>query len=66
MYQALLYAPECATVFWVCRIVVTTHELGKNLSNPRMNFVIHFDIVGNEVMKMHEEQVSRASANRIL
>ena len=48
------------------KTLVTTHELGKNLSNPRMNFVIHFDTVDADMMKMHEEQISKASSHKLV
>lgn len=41
-------------------IIVSTHELGRNLSNPDINFIIHFDMPADKrIYDLHLQQISR-------
>ena len=39
-------------------IIATTHETGKNLTNPNLRFIIHYDIPERNVYKTHVGQLA--------
>ncbi len=46
------------------KTLITTHELGKNLSNPKIGFIIHFDMPNPEIAKVHEGQISNIAKEK--
>jgi len=48
-------------------ILVTTQEAGKNLSNPHIRFVIHYDVPDSEELhQLHVTQIGQLSANPVV
>lgn len=48
-------------------ILVTTHEAGKNLSNPRIRFIIHYDIPEDDIVyRLHIMQIGQLADNPVI
>lgn len=48
-------------------ILVTTHEVGKNLSNHRIRFIVHFDVPeSNHLHMLHASQIGPLSENPVV
>ena len=48
-------------------ILVTTHEAGKNLSNPHIRFIIHYDIPEDqELYQLHATQIGRLVTDAVV
>ena len=48
-------------------VLVTTHEAGKNLSNPRIRFIIHYDVPENqELYQLHVSQIGQLTEKPIV
>lgn len=48
-------------------ILVTTHEAGKNLSNPHIRFIVHFDVpVDEKLYKLHVAQIGRLASDAVV
>lgn len=48
-------------------ILVTTHEAGKNLSNPHIRFIIHYDIPEDqELYQLHATQIGRQVTDAVV
>lgn len=48
-------------------VLVTTHNIGKNLSNPNIRFVIHYDIPSDEQLyKLHVSQIGKLAKNPVV
>ena len=40
-------------------VLVTTQQFGKNLTNPRIRFVVHYDIPDAETYRLHVDQIGK-------
>ena len=40
-------------------VLVTTQKFGKNLTNPRIRFVVHYDIPDAETYRLHVDQIGK-------
>lgn len=48
-------------------VLVTTHEAGKNLSNPRIRFIIHYDIPEDqELYQLHIAQIGQLATDAVV
>lgn len=48
-------------------VLITTHEVGKNLSNPRIRFIIHYDIPADEHLhRLHVSQIGHLVENPVV
>ena len=48
-------------------MLVTTHEAGKNLSNPRIRFIIHYDIPEDqELYQLHVTQIGQLATDAVV
>ena len=48
-------------------VLVTTHEAGKNLSNPRIRFIIHYDIPEDqELYQLHITQIGQLATDAVV
>ena len=48
-------------------VLVTTHETGKNLSNPRIRFIIHFDVPEDEqVYHLHIAEIGQLAETPVV
>lgn len=48
-------------------VLVTTHEAGKNLSNPRIRFIIHYDIPEDqELYQLHVTQIGQLATDAVV
>jgi superfamily II DNA/RNA helicase len=48
-------------------ILITTQEAGKNLSNPNIRFVIHYDVPANpDLYKLHVMQIGKLANEPIV
>lgn len=48
-------------------VLVTTHEAGKNLSNPRIRFIIHYDIPEDqELYQLHIAQIGQLAIDAVV
>ena len=48
-------------------VLVTTHDAGKNLSNPHIRFIVHYDMPEDEVVyRLHEMQVGQLAYNPVI
>jgi DNA helicase IV len=48
-------------------VFVTTHDAGKNLTNPRIRFIIHYDLPGNQALyQLHIAQIGQLSTDPIV
>lgn len=48
-------------------VLVTTHEAGKNLSNPRIRFIVHYDIPEDqELYQLHITQIGRLATDAVV
>ena len=45
-------------------VLITTHNVGKNLSNPRIRFIIHYDMpAGEQLHNLHISQIGQLAEN---
>lgn len=45
-------------------VLVTTQDIGKNLSNPNIRFIIHYDIPADEILyNLHTSQIGQLAEN---
>ena len=45
-------------------VLITTHNVGKNLSNPRIRFIIHYDMPADEQLhNLHISQIGQLAEN---
>lgn len=48
-------------------VLITTHDAGKNLSNPHIRFIVHYDMPEDEVVyRLHEMQVGQLADNPVI
>lgn len=48
-------------------VFVTTHEAGKNLSNPRIRFVVHFDLPADQKLyELHISQIGQLAETAVV
>lgn len=48
-------------------ILITTHEIGKNLNNPNVRFILHFDIPSNlQLYRLHVSQIGKIAENPVV
>lgn len=48
-------------------VLVTTHEVGKNLSNPRIRFIVHYDVPSDEQLRhLHVTQIGQLAENPVV
>ncbi len=48
-------------------ILITTHEIGKNLNNPNVRFILHFDIPSDQQLyRLHVSQIGKIAENPVV
>lgn len=48
-------------------VLVTTQEAGKNLSNPHIRFIVHYDVPADEELyKLHVAQIGQLASDAVV